>query len=114
MTEFGQDLFIESERTSLPNSEYTNAVNKLVNLSEQGFETYMKNNSLDAMVAPEDSATSILGVGGYPGIVIPAGFKPDGLPFGIMFGGLKGSDAALIEIAYALEQLTKARKPPKL
>ncbi|XXG40309.1 hypothetical protein AAC387_Pa01g1058 [Persea americana] len=114
LAEFGQDLFIESEKTALPNSEYTNAVNKLVNLSEQGFETYMKNNNLDAVVAPEYFANRFLGVGGYPGIVIPAGFDPDGVPFGIMFGGLKGSDTALIEIAYALEQLTKARKPPKL
>lgn len=114
LTEFGQDLFTESEKTALPNSEYTNAVNQLANLSEQGFETYMKKNNLDAMVAPEYFASSILAVGGYPGIVVPAGFDPDGVPFGIMFGGLQGSDGVLIEIAYAFEQLTKVRKPPKL
>ncbi|KAG2705931.1 hypothetical protein I3760_05G080200 [Carya illinoinensis] len=42
------------------------------------------------------------------------GFDSDGQPFGLVFGGLKGSEPKLIEIAYGFEQATKIRKPPKL
>ncbi|KAF8410437.1 hypothetical protein HHK36_002966 [Tetracentron sinense] len=111
---YGQTLFIESEKTTLPNNEYTEAVDKLMMLSKEGFEKFMTDNNLDAMVAPEAFGAGILAAGGYPGIVVPAGFKPDGVPFGILFGGLRGSDATLIEIAYAFEQATKIRKPPTL
>jgi amidase len=36
------------------------------------------------------------------------------MPFGICFGGLKGSEPKLIEIAYSFEQATLIRKPPPL
>jgi amidase len=36
------------------------------------------------------------------------------VPFGICFGGLKGSEPKLIEIAYSFEQATFIRKPPPL
>ncbi|GLT42900.1 hypothetical protein SLA2020_168770 [Shorea laevis] len=35
-----------------------------------------------------------------------------GMPFGICFGGLKGTEPRLIEIAYGFDQVTKIRKPP--
>ena len=55
---------------------------------------------------------SILAIGRYPGISVPVGFDNYGVPFGISFGGLKGSEPKLIEIAYEFEQATKVRKPP--
>ncbi|KAG6410886.1 hypothetical protein SASPL_128959 [Salvia splendens] len=41
-------------------------------------------------------------------------YERDGMPFGICFRGLKGSEAKLIEISYGFEQVTKVRKPPSL
>jgi len=35
-----------------------------------------------------------------------------GVPFGINFGGLKGTEPKLIHIASGFEQATKIRKPP--
>uniref|UniRef100_A0A453A9X3 Amidase domain-containing protein n=1 Tax=Aegilops tauschii subsp. strangulata TaxID=200361 RepID=A0A453A9X3_AEGTS len=55
---------------------------------------------------------SLLATGGHPGIVVPAGFNDQGVPFGICFGGLQGYEPRLIEMAYAFEQATKVRKPP--
>ncbi|KAK7359348.1 hypothetical protein VNO77_01303 [Canavalia gladiata] len=37
-----------------------------------------------------------------------------GVPFGICFGVLKGSEPKLIEIAYSFEQATMIRKPPPI
>eukprot|EP00262_Sarcandra_glabra_P007845 TRINITY_DN2088_c0_g1_i4.p1 TRINITY_DN2088_c0_g1~~TRINITY_DN2088_c0_g1_i4.p1 ORF type:complete len:355 (+),score=54.87 TRINITY_DN2088_c0_g1_i4:339-1403(+) len=114
LKEYGQKLFKESEDTKLPDSNYTNAVKDLSKLSEEGFEKFMRDNKFDAMVAPEYHAAGVLAIGGYPGIVVPAGYNEEGVPFGIMFGGLKGSESKLIQIAYAFEQATKIRKPPKI
>ena len=49
---------------------------------------------------------------GFPGVSVPAGYDTTGVPFGICFGGLKGSEPKLIEIAYGFEQATKIRRPP--
>lgn len=72
----------------------------------------MRENKLDALVTPAADTDSFLAIGGFPGISVPAGFDENGVPFGISFGGLKGSEPKLIEIAYGFEQATKIRKPP--
>lgn len=107
LKEYDQSLFIESQETDLSSSAYAEAVQKLAKLAKEGFEKFMTDNNLDAIVAPESYGYTILGFGGYPGITVPAGFDSQGVPFGILFAGLKGSEAKLIEIAYAFEQATK-------
>jgi amidase len=57
-------------------------------------------------------SSSAAAVAGYPAITVPAGFI-FGLPVGISFFGRAWSEPTLIRIAYAFEQATKARKPPK-
>ena len=56
--------------------------------------------------------SSLAAVAGYPNITVPAGFVQE-LPVGISFFGRAFSEPTLIKIAYAFEQATKARKPPK-
>jgi amidase len=51
-------------------------------------------------------------VAGYPAITVPCGFAFD-LPVGITFMGRAWSEPALIRLAYAYEQATKWRKPPR-
>ena len=48
-----------------------------------------------------------------PSITVPSGFTTDNLPVGITFLGRPYSDAAMIKLAYAYEQSTHHRKPPK-
>ena len=50
---------------------------------------------------------------GAPHITVPAG-QWAGLPVGVSFFGRPWSEPALIRIAYAFEQATKTRRPPKL
>jgi len=52
------------------------------------------------------------GVAGYPNITVPAG-DILGMPVGISFFGRAWSEPTLIKIAFAYEQGTKHRKPPK-
>jgi amidase len=88
----------------------------------------MDKHKLDALVAPSDgpawltdlvdgdhslaSSTTAAAVAGYPSITVPAGFI-HGLPVGISFFGRAWTEPTLIKFAYAFEQATKARKPPR-
>ncbi|KAH7692577.1 amidase protein [Dioscorea alata] len=109
--EYGQDIFLDSQNSSVGPTERA-AIAKMKVLSKQGLERLMKKEKLDAVVTPESYFTSIMAIGGYPGISVPAGYETDGTPFGLCFSGLKGFEPRLIEIAYAFEQATNVRKPP--
>ncbi len=50
----------------------------------------------------------------YPAITVPAGYSKEGLPIGLQIAARPWQDAKLLSIAYAFEQATGARKPPKL
>lgn len=111
LKEFGQSLFLASEATNGTDIAYIKAIKNLEKLNK-GYEKMMQNNKLDAFVTPSPNCSPVLAVGGYPGITVPAGYDSNGVPLGICFGGLKGSEPTLLEIAYGFEQATKFRKPP--
>ena len=67
-----------------------------------------------ALSAGPHSATSWINMLGVPAVVVPAGFYPNGLPFGLEFSGRPWTDGDLLGIAYAWEQATHPRKPPVL
>jgi len=54
------------------------------------------------------------GPGGRGESAYPEGFNPTPSPFGVSFTGGACSEPKLIELAYAFEQATKRRVPPKL
>lgn len=112
--EYGQELFEKAEFLSRNITNIDATLKKLVStfskLSKNGLEKLIKKNKLDAVVAPDLSF--VLAIGQYPGISVPAGYDSDGVPFGICFGGPKGSEPKLIEIAYGFETATKVRRPP--
>lgn len=112
LNDYDQHTFIRAEGTEGFGDQVKAAVEMLDNLSKNGFEKMMQEHHLDAMVTPGSRACPVLAIGGFPGITVPAGYGNDGMPFGICFGGLKGSEPKLIEIAYAFEQATRVRKAP--
>ena len=132
MPYFGQDIFIKAEeKGDLETRAYRLALlQSKVLTQDQGIDAVMDKNNLNAIVAPSnappwlidlvngDSPTNYVGssslaaVSGYPNITVPAGFINE-LPIGISFFGRAFSEPVLFEIAYAFEQITKARKPPK-
>lgn len=112
--DYGQDVFTRAEATNGIGKVEKTALANLTRLTRDGFLKLMKKKKLDALVTPGASVYTILAVGGFPGIIVPAGFDSKGTPFGICFGGVKSSEPKLIEIAYGFEQATKIRKPPKI
>jgi amidase len=60
------------------------------------------------------SATSWVNMIGVPAVVVPGGFYPDGLPFGLEISARPWRDGDLLGWAYAYEQATRHRRPPVL
>jgi amidase len=60
------------------------------------------------------SDTSWVNMIGVPAVVLPGGFYPDGLPFGLEISARPWKDGDLLGWAYAYEQATHHRKPPVL
>jgi amidase len=60
------------------------------------------------------SDTSWVNMIGVPAVVVPGGFYPGGLPFGLEISARPWKDGDLLGWAYAYEQATKHRRPPVL
>jgi len=130
MPYFGQDLFIKAEaKGPLTTKEYRDALETNLRLARaEGIDATMDKFKLDALVAPtaipawptdlvngdmfNGGSSGAAAIAGYPSITLPAGFY-FGLPVGISFFGRGWSEPVLIKLAYAFEQATNVRKPPK-
>jgi amidase len=129
MPYFGQDIFLKSEEKGpLTSKEYLDALANNRKLTRaDGIDLVMDKFKLDALLAPtggpawltdlingdhaSGGSSNAAAVAGYPNINVTAGYLY-GLPVGISFFGRAWSEPTLLKIAYAFEQLTKARQKP--
>ncbi|MES2991571.1 MAG: amidase [Pseudomonadota bacterium] len=128
---FGQDLFVKAQATGpLTDEAYVQARAKCLRVArDEGIVAVMKQHRLDAFVAPTGGpawrsdlvlgdhfvgggSTTPPAVAGTPSITVPAGFV-HGLPVGLTFFSGAWSEARLLALAYAFEQATRARRPPR-
>ncbi|MFQ5831828.1 MAG: amidase [Candidatus Thorarchaeota archaeon] len=130
MPYFGQDIMIKAqEKGPLTSKEYLEALDTNLRLSRtEGIDATMKEHNLNAIVAPSGGpawmtdllngdhhsggSSSPAAVAGYPNITVPAGYS-FGLPVGISFFAGAYDEPVLIKLAYAFEQATRVRKPPR-
>ncbi|HVF68479.1 MAG TPA: amidase [Pyrinomonadaceae bacterium] len=131
MPYFGQELFTKAEaKGPLTDAAYLKALRSSKALSQaQGIDAVLQKHRLDALVAPTGGpawttdlingdhftggSSTPAAVAGYPNVQVPAGYVY-GLPVGISFFGRAFTDLKLIRLAYAYEQATKHRQPPRL
>jgi amidase len=130
MPHFGQDLFISAQKKGpLTSPAYRKALTTCqARARAQGIDAVLTRFRLDAIVAPTGSpawpidlingdhflgaSSTPAAVAGYPSITVPAG-DVQGLPVGLSFIGGAWSEAKLLALAYAFEQATRHRQPPK-
>jgi len=127
---FDQELLrLAHGKGTLEDKEYQDALAAMLKATrDEGIDKLIKQNNLDALMAPTGSpawktdlingdhfvggSSSLAAISGYPAITVPMGFI-DELPVGVSFFSKAWSEPQLIEIAYAYEQRTKHRKAPK-
>lgn len=127
---FGQELFLAAqEKGPLTEQVYLDALaHGKKRAGAEGIDAALKQHRLDALVAPTTSpaypidwangdnflgaASTPAAIAGYPHITVPCGFYL-GLPIGLSFFGAAFSEGALIRLAYAYEQKSRARRPPQ-
>lgn len=130
MPHFGQEVFLAAEaKGPLTDAAYREALETGRRIARDGIDAAMAKHELDALIAPTNGpawmidhvngdafhigSSSLAAVAGYPNITVPAGFVA-GLPIGLSFMGKPWNEKQLIEIAYAFEQATDARRAPDL
>ncbi len=131
MPYFRQELFERAQaKGPLTALEYRTALARCRRTSRiLGIDATMTRGRLDAIVCPTQApvwpidhvngdafggnCTTPAAVAGYPHITVPMGYV-FGLPVGLSFFGRAWSEASLIKVAFAYEQATKLRRPPRL
>lgn len=130
MPYFGQDTMVMAQKKGpLTSPAYRKALAHNHQLSRaEGIDAVMRRYHLDALVAPTGAppwtidlvngdhdlggSSTIAAVAGYPHITVPAGYT-FGLPVGLSFMGTAYSEPTLLKLAFAYEQATKHRRPPR-
>lgn len=132
MPYFGQEHFLTAqEKRALKSKKYQKTLKRNHRLTrEEGIDAVMKAHHLDALVTPSGGpawpidlvngdvnnwgikSCSHAAVAGYPHITVPAGYI-FGLPFGLSFIARAWQEPMLIRLAYAFEQATLVRQPPR-
>jgi amidase len=130
MPYFGQDLFVRAAaKGPLSSPQYRKALAHCGRLSRTlGLDAVLTAHRLDAIVAPTGnpawptdlvngdhftgSSSTPAAVARYPSVSVPMGYAW-GLPVNLSFFGRAWSEPTLIRLAYAYEQITMHRKPPR-
>lgn len=127
---FDQDLLVKSQaRGPLTDKAYKDARAVCLKLTRtEGIDAVLAKHKLVAIVGPTGGpawltdlitgdhfgggTSSPAAVAGYPAITVPMGHV-FGLPVGLSFVTRAWGEPALLKLAFAFEQATKARTPPK-
>ena len=127
---FGQELLEQAQaKGDLESPEYREALDHCARFARiEGLDAAFREQKIDALIAPTGSPawltdfvngdhsgasfSSPAAVAGYPHITVPAG-AVWGLPVGLSFVGPAFSEARLLGYAYAFEQATRYRMPPR-
>ena len=127
---FGQEILLMAQKKGpLTSAGYRKAHQTCRSRSRAlGIDAVFKKHKLDAIVAPTGSpawpidlvngdhflgaSSSPAAIAGYPNVTVPAGHV-QGLPIGISFIGTAWTESRLIGLAYAYEQATRHRQPPR-
>jgi len=125
---FGQELLQQAHaKGTLADPAYQKALETCAQASRD-ISGLLEHHRLQALVGPTGGPAWLIdhvngdssglsfstpaAVAGYPHITVPAG-QVFGLPVGLSFVGGPWQEGTLLKLAYAYEQASKARKPPR-
>jgi len=127
---FKQEIMDQAQaKGDLNSKEYVDAVSKTITTARNAIDTILKQNKLDAIIAPTNGFACTIdlvngdydngfgfstpaAMAGYPHITVPMG-AAHGLPVGLSFVSSAYHEGDIIRLAYAYEQASKKRLKPE-
>lgn len=127
---FKQEIMDQAQaKGDLNSKEYLDAVAKTTGITRKAIDSIMKDNKLDAIIAPTNGFACTIdlvngdydngfifsgpaAMAGYPHITVPMG-AAHGLPIGLSFVSTAHKEGDIIKLAYAYEQASKKRLKPE-
>ena len=126
---FGQELFERAVKVGpLTSDEYKQLKADLQRRARAQIDGALAKHKLDALLSASagppwvidvvngdnftGASSSLPAIAGYPNVNVPSGFVHE-LPIGIALFGAAYSEATLLRLAYAYEQASHARRPPR-
>ncbi|MDB2385208.1 amidase family protein [Polaribacter sp.] len=109
---YGQALFvgIQKDTTSTVALE---EIKQHLRKQGQAFLSSLYDEDLDAILSINNYHSGVAAMSNYPTLTVPMGYKTSGEPISLTFLGKPYSEEKLLNLGYAFEQLTKARKIPE-
>jgi amidase len=122
---FGQDQLDVSDAVDLEadRARYQADRARDIQLSKhEGIDAAIRAHRLDALLFPGALGSSIAARAGYPSVIVPFGAVTKAenntqatvQPFGVTFTGVACTEPRLLALAYAFEQSTRRRVPPRI
>ena len=109
---YGQKLLYGVLADSASTEEFTAIKDTLERNGRRFFDEPMKAQDLDAVLSINNYMAGYAAVAKYPAVTVPMGYQEDNRPMGLTFIAPTLSEAQLLELAYAYEQISNMRKTP--
>ena len=110
---YGQALFTGILADSTSAEELVEIKSRLEKNGRAYFDTVMDKHNLNAILSINNFNAGFAAVAKYPALTIPMGYKVTGEPISLTFIGKQFSEADLLRMGKAYENLTKVRHIPE-
>lgn len=109
---YGFSFLSGSANSQITPAHYAAMKSEAQHAAQSGLRDLLARYRLDVVLV--NTLTQAYCAAGFPAIAVPAGYREDGEPVGIVLTGDWLAEPALIAAAFAFEQATQARREPVL
>ena len=109
---YGQELFEGIVKDNTTEEELDKIKENLKTIARNYFDAPIDKHQLDVVLSINNYHAGYAAVAKYPALTIPMGYTDKGEPKGLTFIAKPFSEAALLQLGYAYEQISKERREP--
>jgi amidase len=110
---YGQELFEGIYKDTLSDANFEILKKTVHENAVSFFDGYFKENKLDFVLSINNTHAGVAAAAFYPCLTLPMGYLEQDQPQGLTLIAPSWSEKSLLQAAFAVEKLTKARKIPK-
>jgi amidase len=107
---YGQSYLTGAQDTTMPQKTFDALISTNRATAADALARIFSTHSINALI----TNSQVYAAAGFPAITVPAGYRENGEPVGLIMIGNANGEADLIRTGYAFEQAVKGRKLPDL